>query len=494
MKKYIYSLFLAFVAVSLTSCLDLKPESELTFNGYWSSEEAVKAAQIGLHSKLRDYDNTLWQMGEVRSDIWGASTLETGFDSELIANNISETQVYFDKWADFYGLMHNLNDFIKNAPSVTFRNPKELNYMMGQAYGIRAFVYYTLLKAYGDVPITTEPMAEVDLMKLKKKRSPKAEVMAQVKSDIAKSLEYFGTDNTLMSGKSVYWSKSATLALKGDAYLWSGKVLGGGQADFTEAKTALSSITGFDLVTYDKLWGVANENNKEFIFSFEYTQLVKANIYSSFTAANQYIKPLFDENNTPLSSVIIYGAPATTISGANRYCPTTKTLTALSDKQDLRYNTFFRMYDAAKVYKASMLYKFMGPVNTGGVRESDNNVPIYRYADVVLLLAEAKNQLGEDPSGEINQVRKRAYGANYVGHEYANSTKEVNAKAILDERLKEFIGEGKRWWDLVRAGDDYVFNEVIALKKADAYKIYYSISASMLANDSELTQTDGYKK
>ena len=492
MKKIIYS-FVTAALILLTSCIDLQPESELTYNGYWNSEEAVKAAQIGIYSKFRDYDETLWRMGEIRSDIWGGSTLETAFDTELMINDISSTKVYFSDWANLYGFIHNLNDFIKNAPTVAFRNENQKNQLIGQVYGIRAYTYYTMLKAWGDVPISTEPLLEVDLMKLKKKRAPKTEVMAQVKSDIAKSLEYFGTDNSQWDGKSTYWSKAATLALKGDAFLWSGKVLNGGNADFQEAKSALQAVTGYSLADWNSLWGVANERNKEFIFSFDYQQGQKNSFYGArTTAAANYILNLFDENATALTNVPLYGTAITVIEGANRYSPSTKMLNMLSDKKDKRYNTFFRMYNADGKYVASILYKFLGPVNTSGIRESNNNLPLYRYADVLLLLAEAKNQLNEDPSAEINSVRQRAYADNYAGNEFVNGTKEANAKAILDERLKEFAGEGKRWWDLVRAGDDYLYNEVPTMTKATAYKIYYPLSSSMLANDSELEQTQGY--
>ena len=282
MKKYILILFCT--TLFFSSCnLDLKPESELTYNGFWDTEEAAKAAQIGIYSKYRDYNSTLWQMGEVRSDIWGGITIETPSSEDLIKNNISSTVVHFSNWANFYGLLHYVNDFLKNAPNVTFKSETEKNHMLGQVYGIRAQIYYTLVKAYGDVPINTDPLLEVDLLKLKKKRSPKAEVMALIKSDIAKSLEYFGTNNTLWVNKKIYWSKAATLALKGDVYLWSGKVLGGGNADFTEAKNALNSITGFELVSYDKLWGQANENNNEFIFAFDYQLDQASNFYGANT-------------------------------------------------------------------------------------------------------------------------------------------------------------------------------------------------------------------
>lgn len=81
-----------------------------------------------------------------------------------------------------------------------------------------------------------------------------------------------------------------------------------------------------------------------------------------------------------------------------------------------------------------------------------DDVIIYRYADVLLMKAEAKNALGVDPSFELNQVRKRAYGTKYSGYELVSNSKEANDNAILKKRLFELAFEGKRWWDLVRFG------------------------------------------
>jgi hypothetical protein len=492
MKKIL--ILMAGIAL-LNSCeLDMQPESELTFNGFWESEEAVKAAHSGIMASFRGYAYTLWQMGELRSDVWGGNTIESPFGTDLIENNISSTIVYFGNWSNFYGLLHYMNDFIKNAPNVPFRKASDLNHLMGQVYGMRAQIYYTMVRAWGDVPISTEPLLEVDLEKLKKPRSPKSEVMQQIKSDIAKSLEYFGDDNSLWLGRNIYWSKGATLALKGDAYIWSGKVLGGGNADFTEAKTALQAVTGFQLVSYNSLWGQGNENNNEFIFAFDYRQDQATNYYGEFTGRAVDIRVMYDDAGNSMSGFVI--------NGASRYGPTDKTLLMLDDQNDVRRNTFIRLYDDGAVhipyvsgepsYKGSVLNKFLGIVDTDGSRKNYNNVPLYRYADVLLLLAEAKNNLQEDPSAEINLIRERAYGANYSLYEYTNGTQAVNAKSILDERLREFVGEGKRWWDLVRAGGNFVFDEVATLDPSEAYKIYYSISQSMLANDSELVQTEGY--
>ena len=502
MKKYIISL-LSLVLLFSACDLDIQPQSDLTFNGYWETEEAARAAHLGIYGRYRNYAGTFWTMGEVRADIWGGLTIEEPSNIELINNNISRSQVYFSNWANFYGLMHNINDFLKNAPNVTFKNESDKNHMLAQVYGIRAQIYYTMLRAYGDVPITTEPLVEIDLEKLKKPRSSKEDVMKQVKSDIAKSLELFGSENRLWLNKNIYWSKAATLALKGDAFLWSGKVLGGGQADFTEAKNALASITGYELVSYDKLWGEANENNKEFIFAFDYQQDQAGNFYSNFTGRIVDFNPLFDDRGVSAKDKTALGdGVSVVVGGANRYGPTDKVLLRLDDINDNRRNTFIRLYtDNAghypyvaneATYRTSVLKKFLGSIYDDGQRQNFNNVPLYRYADVLLMLAEAKNNLNEDPSAEINAVRLRAYENNFADYAFVNGTQASNRKAILDERLKEFIGEGKRWWDLVRAGEGIVFEEVTSLKASEAYKIYYPISEGMLANDDQLTQTEGY--
>src|SRR5690606_23336173 len=111
-----------------------------------------KAAHTGIYASYRNYAYTLWQMGELRSDIWGGNTIESPNGIDLIENNISSSIVHFGNWANFYGLLHYINDFIQNAPNVPFKSESDKNHMLGQAYGIRAQVYYTMVRAWGDVP------------------------------------------------------------------------------------------------------------------------------------------------------------------------------------------------------------------------------------------------------------------------------------------------------------------------------------------------------
>ena len=141
----------------------------------------------------------------------------------------------------------------------------EKNYYLGQAYGLRAYIYFHLLRSWGDVIITTEPTlgSELDISHLDKAASPASEVMDLIKKDIDASEKAFGGDYSYKQGK-CYWSKTATLMLKGEVYLWSGRQMGGGTGDYTVAKTALQDLQqNGNLKLQEKFTDVFSFNNKE---------------------------------------------------------------------------------------------------------------------------------------------------------------------------------------------------------------------------------------
>lgn len=500
MKTYIYILL---AAITLSSCdkeLDLTSPSELTAAGFWDTEEGARTAHTGMYANLRSSAQNLWLLGEMRSDIWGGRTYESASNTNLIESNISEATAPFGGWSGLYTRIHRINDFLVNAAKVSFVNEEDKSHLFGQAYGLRALYYYTLLKTWGDVPIILEPVGTIDPANLSKLRSSQAEVMSLIKSDIEASLAAFGADDSFWGGNRNFWSKAATLALKGDVFIWSGNLLGGGSTDFSTAKTALQQISSLGVAlesNISDLWGVGNEGNSEFIFAIQYKQDEGSNFYNSLTGRSTEINPQLSDKGTSMSDFII--------AGANRYGQSEKTILLLDDNNDSRKDaTFIRLYVddnggagyptyTEPAYFGSIFNKFLGQV-IGSERIFENDVPVYRYADVLLLLAEAKNLMGEDPSAEINLIRQRAYGANYVEatHGYSNGSQTDNANAILNERYKEFIGEGKRWWDLRRAGDSFVIDNVSFLNPGDEYKLLLPISTDMIGRNPALEQTPGY--
>jgi len=151
------------------------------------------------------------------------------------------------------------------------------------------------------------------------------------------------------------------------------------------------------------------------------------------------------------------------------------------------------MYSNAAPFapRGVLLTKFIG-TTAGTTQVYNNDYPIYRFADILLMLAEAKAKLGEDPSAEINAIRLRAYGPAYTP--YVSGSINDNMNAILEENLREFIGEGKRWWSLRRAGDSYVYanSNPIYFTPVSVAKMLLPISIGMMTNDPLLTQTIGY--
>lgn len=493
------------VAGSLVSCKkqleEVYPQDQISKQLALTDPNATQTLYAGVYSRFRSFNSTLFYLGEMRSDIWADGLFTESVDGtslQLYTHNISALNVPFSNWAGFYNLIYNINNTIavlKASPVADATKNKEL----AEIYGIRAYVYFTMLKTWGSVPLTTEAISSIsNAADTYKARTPADSVMMQVKADIAKSLELFGTSNAMPSGNRVFWNRVATLVLKGDVYIWSGTHLNGGAADYTIAKSALQEVKNQESATLklnldysDNFNPAKKSNNPEMIFALNY----------ELGQATQGTFSIFSINSIQASSYSFVQASTPTVAtaypyvnGANRVGMSQAMITRLTTGNDQRISNSFKvMYSSSAPFavKAVFLSKWAGSVS-GTSQVYNNDYPIYRYADVLLLLAEAKTKLGEDPSAEINQIRQRAYGTGAAV--YVNGSETANMDAILEEYLREFIGEGKRWWALRRAGDSYVYKNIKSsyLSPTTTAKLLLPISTSMLNNDPLLTQTTGY--
>lgn len=505
--KIISLLFIgAIMLLHNTSCKkqlsDVQPQDAISKSQVMTDPNAALTLYNGLYSLYRSYTSTFFQLGEMRSELWTDGLFTESADAglqNLSRHNISSLNVPFSNWGGLYNLIYNINNVITLFPQ-TQLSQADKDRMMAEAYGMRAYVYYTMLRTWGTVPLTTEPVQTINnAAETYKARTASDSIMLQVKSDIAKSLQLFGTTNVIPSGKRVYWNRIATLVLKGDVYIWSGTHMGGGSTDFTTAKTALQEVENMQGATlklntnYADIFDPAKKsNNPEIIFAVNYeVGQSTMGIFSSFQVnAIQATTLSFAQAETPtVSSVYPY------VNGANRVGMNQAMITNLtSGPSDQRITNSFRvMYGNTSPYsiRGVLLTKWLG--STSGTSQIYNNdFPIYRYADVLLLMAEAKTKLGEDPSAEINQIRQRAYGAGYTP--FVNGSISSNMNAILDEYMREFIGEGRYWWAERRAGDSYVYTRInpAYLSPTSNAKLLLPISLSMMNNDPLLTQTPGY--
>jgi hypothetical protein len=505
-NKYLFISCAFSLLLGVQSCTkkldEVVPQDTISKDQALKDPNAARTLYHGVYGRFRAFDATFFQLGEMRSDIWVDGLFTESVDGalqNLYRHNISNLNVPFSGWGGFYNLIYNFNNVIKILPQTPLPEA-ERNRMLAEIYGLRAYVYYTMLRTWGAVPLNTEPVETINnAAETYKRRTGADTIMTQVKADIEQSLQLFGAANTLSAAKRVYWSRVASLVLKGDVFIWSGTHMGGGNADLTTAKNALQEVRNLQGASLDLQANYADifdptkkTNNKEIIFALNYElQQAQLGMFGSFQVNSIQATTLsFAQAATPaVSTVYPY------VNGSNRVGMNQTMINRLTaPPADQRINNSFRvMYSNATPFstRGVFLSKFAG-TTAGTSQVYNNDFPIYRYADVLLLLAEAKSKLGEDPSAEINAIRLRAYGAGYTPH--VNGGINVNMNAILEEYLREFIGEGKRWWALRRAGDSYVYANLnpVYFSPTSTAKFLLPLSLSMLTADPLLVQTPGY--
>lgn len=494
------------LVLGLSSCTkeldEVVPQDAISKDQALKDPNAARTLYHGVYGRFRAYNGTFFQLGEMRSDIWVDGLFTESVDGglqNLYRHNISNLNVPISDWAGFYNLIYNFNSVIKIIPQTPLPEA-EKNQILAEVYGLRAYVYYTMLMTWGDVPLNTEPVASItNAAQTYKRRTGADTVMTQIKSDIERSLQLFGSSNVIPSGKRVYWNRIASLILKGDVFIWSGTHMNGGNTDFSTAKAALQEVRNLQGASLDLQSNYADifdptkkTNNKEIIFAINYElQQASNGVFGSFLVNSIQASTLsFIQAATPtVSTTYPY------VNGANRVGMNQAMINRLTaPPTDQRITNSFRvMYSNAAPFavRGILLSKYVGSVS-GTTQVYNTDYPIYRYADVLLLLAEAKAKLGEDPSAEINAIRLRAYGSTYTP--YVNAGTSASIDAILNEYLREFIGEGKRWFALRRAGNAYVYANLnpTYFSPTTTAKFLLPLSVSMLTADPLLTQTPGY--
>lgn len=521
MKKiFIYLLAGASLLPLATGCnsLDLEPESSITDGMYWKSADHFKAFNVGLHAQLRERSYNLFVLGEPRADIYG----DTPYGGEATQgmerfpyNTLNAENTGLSSFGNLYGVINQLNLMIAKTEETTLLSEALKNYYLGEAYGMRAFLYFHLLRSWGDVVLHLDYTSSLtmDLANLQKPVSSAETVMAQIKSDIAASEAAFGTDYSFKLGKH-YWSLGATKMLKGEVYIWSGKQMGGGSSDYTIAKTALQEVNNCPNIALEQnftdIFSYNNKKNEEIIFTIHNGQdeynMWNGSYRGNLVPQQAYAALYYDENGTKMSQ--------TSDGELNG-------LVRLQTKKDI-FTKLFREGDTRKAgsikgvyrndeesnyvltYYSLLAYKFRGTMLPGGSERSWlDDYPIYRYADALLLLAEAKALLGEDIATEINAVRERAYGKEYfnanratlaypndkgdfyTGNEFVGGDEDP-IEAILKERFREFMYEGKRWYDIRALGYTSKYST------ASDSRLLWPIDASTLTDNPALEQTPGY--
>ena len=504
MNKYVSYTVATILSASLTGCLDMEPVSSITDQDMWANEGQFTSFVYGVHSLLRDQDaENLFILGELRSDIYSDAstgwTSESNQAQEITGNLLSEQRPGLTNYAGLYANINQINLFISRATDTQLLGAADKGYYLGAMYGLRAFYYFHLLRSWGDVVWQDKPSTGFHVGDLEKAATPATQVMEHIKADISSSEEQFADDYSFRDDRTL-WNKSATLMLKAEVYLWSARQMGGGEADARTALAALEDITGHVsdlglLENFADVFAYDNKGNREIIFALH-------NDYSESQLFNgEWRNRMVPQQNTLNSFYASATGERFDLDfNGNIYYPLSDALFSQYDALDTRRDATLRaVYEqqadgSTYTYRGCFAYKYQGVTEPGdSYRTFADDYPIYRYADLLLMKAEAKSLTGGNPSDEINDIRRRAYGSHYdaatMAYGYMEGDEESIDEVLLRERLREFVFEGKRWYDLRRFGVQYVL-KYSSLANSD--HLLWPLDADTMTDNPALEQTEGY--
>lgn len=445
MKKLLSYTFLLLLMVSASSCkkwLDLKPQDGIVGNEFWQTKEQVAAAVTGIYSSLLHHTissnnpvahitapvESFFLWGEARTDMVAPGFAASADELDLVNMNILANNRY-NNWRMMYQTINYCNTLIELSPKVlendkTFTQ-EQLNSAIAEAKTIRALLYFYLTRTFRDVPLKLDATVSDENIQPIAKSSAEV-VLAQIVKDLKEAepnlpVSYGSQDSD--KGRVTRYAANAILA---DVYLWMEK--------YTESVAECDKIINanrFGLVgggqsIFNELY--LDGNSSESIFELQFDQ--------------QKLNPFYNMHHPQVKR---WGA-ATHLMDQVFGVDDPNTVEV---EQDLRsIGTSLRASDFT-------IWKYIGANSSAtSIRSFDQSYAhwiFYRYADVLLMKAEAINQLDQpmEAARLVTTIRERAKAFDF-STTMDPTSKSAMEEYILQERQREFAFEGKRWFDVLR--------------------------------------------
>ena len=406
----------------MTSCgdsfFDLEPASSVTIDKVYKTASDYNVAVIGCYAKLQSQVNFYTECCEYRSDNLSLGAPTAGTQDRYDIDHFTEKPsngILSSYWANFNNNVYRCNLLLDQIDGANFAENLKKQYK-GEAMFIRALNYFNMYRIWGGVPATKHVVSAAEALKVA--RYSDEQMFDLIAGDLKEIVDNNYLPETYSSADMGRATSGAAKALLGKVYLTFHK--------WTEAKDILSQLIGkYQLVSpIAQVFNVDNKNNNEIIFAVHFNKEIEGEGHSywyNLTNASD------DTNQT--SSLLNTFPTGDARKDLITYVQVEKTVRLMNKFYDTKSPTF----------------KTVG-----------NDQILLRYADVLLMYAEALNEIQYDATEGslalkyLNAVRQRAGISNLTAKQLP--TQEKFRKGILVERQREFPYEGQRWFDLVRMG------------------------------------------
>ncbi len=467
--------FIGFLLLSgcVDNFLDHKPPVQRTQDNFFQSksdaEQALYATYEVLtfhHGRQNSGFHPYDLMSNVLSDDAYGGGSGPGDQPDIVDFNAHDISVTNGKvlglWSDRFTGIYRANLLLENLDDVRFENEQDRTIIAAEARFLRALFYFELVKFFGNVPLFERPLVAEDIRMSQTDPGEVYEFLVTELLDIIPDLR-----DVIPSAEAGRASSWAAKSMLGRIYLYhrdyAQPVLGTGSLPVSESEVLghLEDVINDSphelLGDFRSLWGIANNNNNEAIFSVQHIETS----FGDWGYLNGSIGN-WAAQMTGLRGVTFH---AEYVSGWSFQPVTTDLVDAFDQDTDSRYFlSILNPVEEEVPHNADGMYQWQGNAfkkfyprrpDLPSVNEPFNwpyNRPVVRFADVLLMAAELGSANAQD---YFDQVRMRAYGDDF-------EQIPVNRENIMEERRLEFAGEGIRYWDLLRMGLDTAAEKINA--------------------------------
>ena len=441
---------IALLGFSFSSCSDFleqNPQTDLSENDFYKPADDILSAVNGAYSSLQEGDiyGNWYVFGEIPSDntrnqLSGSVTTQNEFDQFYID---TQNSMIANFWKAAYKVINRTNTILGRIDGIEINTELANRYKLECKF-IRALMYFNLVRVYGDVPLVLKEISiseSYDIL-----REPKENVYNQIIADLKEAQDLPVSYSTAEDGRA---TQGAAKALLANVYMTLHK--------YAEAETILAEIINsgrysllentpgsLNIDGYKNVFSPVNHNSKEGIFEI---QFLKGGYGEGSNYANN-----FAPENSGTNVVAVGGTGGNNIPEMDIY--------NAYEEGDLRrdFSMSLGYYDNRKNnewVESRYVCKFMDVPYQNN--DASNNYPVIRYADVILMYAEALNQNGKTAEAckYLNMTRRRGFG--YQTTETSPVDLQTTDKAqfalmVEQERRVELAFENHRWFDLIRTG------------------------------------------